>query len=103
MLQNYWKIAIRHLIGNKLYSILNIVGYAIGIAAFLVILMYVKDELNYDGFHEKGDRIYRLNRVRERPEGLNLSRKYCRSPRSDHGGGISPSGEKRSLYVSLSE
>lgn len=60
MLKNYFKIALRHLASNKTFSIINILGLAIGMACFLVILLYVKGELGYDGFHEKGDRIYRM-------------------------------------------
>lgn len=61
MLKNYIKIAIRNLFRNKLYSLLNIAGLAIGIACCILILLYVQDELSYDRFHEKADRIYRVN------------------------------------------
>lgn len=60
MLKNYLKIAVRHLLRNKSFSVINILGLAIGMACFMVILIYVKGELGYDGFHEKGDRIYRM-------------------------------------------
>lgn len=59
MLKNYIKIALRNLRRNKLYSILNITGLAIGITCCILILLYVQDELSYDRFHEKADRIYR--------------------------------------------
>lgn len=59
MLKNYIKIALRNLRRNKLYSVLNITGLAIGITCCILILLYVQDELNYDRFHEKADRIYR--------------------------------------------
>lgn len=60
MLKNYFKIALRHLLSNKTFSIINILGLAIGMACFLVILLYVQGELGYDGFHEKGGRIHRM-------------------------------------------
>ncbi len=59
MLKNYIKIALRNLRRNKLYSVLNIAGLAIGITCCILILLYVQDELSYDRFHEKADRIYR--------------------------------------------
>ncbi len=60
MLKNYIKTALRNLARNKLYSILNITGLAIGIACCVLILLYVQDELSFDRFHENSDNIYRL-------------------------------------------
>jgi putative ABC transport system permease protein len=57
---NYAKIALRKLRNQKAYSFINIAGLAIGVAACLLILLWVKDELSYDKFHEKADRIYQL-------------------------------------------
>ncbi len=59
MLKNYIKIALRNLRRNKLYSMLNITGLAIGITCCILIMLYVQDELSFDRFHEKADRIYR--------------------------------------------
>ena len=67
MLKNYLTIAFRQMMRNKIYSIINILGLAIGIACFVVIMLYVKDELGYDNFHEKGDRIYRMALDRKYP------------------------------------
>jgi putative ABC transport system permease protein len=61
MLKNYIKIALRNLRRNKLYSILNITGLAIGITCCILILLYVQDELSFDRFHEKADRIFRVS------------------------------------------
>lgn len=61
MLKNYFKIAIRNLIKNKLYSLINIFGLAVGLTAFLFILIYVQDELSYDNYHEYADQIYRVD------------------------------------------
>lgn len=60
MLNNYFKIAVRNLVKQKGFSLLNIFGLAIGMACSLLILMYVQDELSYDRFYENSDRIHRI-------------------------------------------
>ncbi len=60
MLRNYFKIAYRHLLKNKAFSLINIVGLAIGMAACLLILQYVQFELSYDDFHKNREQIYRV-------------------------------------------
>ena len=57
MLSNYLKIAVRHLRRNLGYTIINLAGLAIGMAACVLIGLYVGDELSYDAFHEDADRI----------------------------------------------
>lgn len=61
MLKNYLKIAWRNLLKNKTFSLINITGLASGLACFILIALYVADELSYDRFHEKANRIYRIN------------------------------------------
>ncbi len=61
MLKNYIIIAINNLIKNKLYSAINIIGLAIGLAACIVIALYVKDQYAYDRQWKDSDRIYRVN------------------------------------------
>jgi putative ABC transport system permease protein len=61
MLSNYLKIAWRNLANNKVYSAINIGGLAVGIACCLLITLYVTDELSYDRYHQKANRIYRAN------------------------------------------
>lgn len=61
MFKNYFKIAFRNLKRDKIYSFINIFGLAIGIACCLLILLFINSEINYDSFHEKADRIYRVN------------------------------------------
>jgi putative ABC transport system permease protein len=61
MLRNYLKVAIRNLWKNKSFSAINIFGLAIGLATCLLIVLYVVDELSYDTYNEKADRIYRVN------------------------------------------
>ncbi|MBS1599383.1 MAG: ABC transporter permease [Bacteroidetes bacterium] len=60
MLRNFIKIAFRNLIKRKGYAAINIAGLAIGITCCLLIFEYVAYEKNYDNFHEKGDRIFRV-------------------------------------------
>ena len=60
MLKNNFKIAFRNLWRHKWFSLLNISGLAIGLAAGFLIFLYVSFELSYDGFHSKGDNIYRV-------------------------------------------
>ena len=60
MIKNYLKIALRNLFKNKLYSFLNIVGLAIGIACCILIFFYVQNELSYDKYHEHSDNIHRI-------------------------------------------
>lgn len=60
MLFNYIKIAIRNLQKNKVYAIINVAGLTVGLSAFILIALWVQDELSYDRFHEKADRIYRV-------------------------------------------
>jgi len=60
MIKNYLKVAFRNILRHKVYSLINIFGLAIGMALCLLILVYVQDELSYDGFHEKADRVYRI-------------------------------------------
>lgn len=60
MIKNYSKIAWRSLLKNKVYSTIKIGGFAIGIAACILISMYVFDELNFDKNYKNKDQIYRL-------------------------------------------
>lgn len=64
MLKNYFKIAWRNLVKSKGYSVINILGLAIGIAACLLILQYVSFELSYENFQVNKDRIYRVQQDR---------------------------------------
>ncbi len=61
MLRNYLKIAWRNLLKNKTFSLINIFGLATGLASFILIALFVWDELSYDRFHEKAERIYRIH------------------------------------------
>lgn len=61
MLKHYVKIALRNLLKQKFYALINILGLSIGLASCLLITLYVLDQLSYDGFHERANRIYRVN------------------------------------------
>jgi putative ABC transport system permease protein len=60
MLRNYFTIAWRNLKKHKAFSFINIFGLAVGIAAFWLIALYVTDELSYDRYNTKADRIFRV-------------------------------------------
>jgi putative ABC transport system permease protein len=61
MFRNYFKTALRNLWRNKGFSAINIIGLAVGLATCLLIVLYVVDELSYDRWNKKADRIYRLD------------------------------------------
>lgn len=60
MLKNYIKVAFRNLFRNLGFSIINVLGLAIGIACSVLIFLFVSFELSFDRFHENSDRIYRI-------------------------------------------
>jgi putative ABC transport system permease protein len=61
MFKNLFKTAIRHIFKHPGYSILNILGLTLGITSALFLIIYVVDEISYDRYHEKADRIYRVS------------------------------------------
>ena len=60
MFKNYIKIALRNFLKHKGFSFINIFGLAIGVACCVLIVLYVLDEVSYDRYHEKADKIYRV-------------------------------------------
>ena len=60
MIKNHFKIAWRNLWRSRWFSLINISGLGVGLTAGFLIFLYVSFQLSYDGFHEKGDRIYRV-------------------------------------------
>ncbi len=60
MIRNFLKISIRNLSRNKVFSMLNIMGLAIGLTAAILILLYTSHEVSYDNFHADADRIHRV-------------------------------------------
>ena len=65
MLKNHFKIALRNLTKNRFFSLLNLTGLAVGMAVSLILMLFVKKELSFDQYHEKGKDIVRA--------GLNVS------------------------------
>ncbi|MES2520230.1 MAG: ABC transporter permease [Bacteroidota bacterium] len=69
MLKNYLKIALRNLKHNKVFSFINIAGLSIGLACCMLIVLYTKDEVSYDRFHQNVENIYRITSTETSPEG----------------------------------
>jgi ABC-type antimicrobial peptide transport system permease subunit len=60
MFKNYLKIAVRNVLRNKLAATINILGLAVGMACFILIALWMQDELSYDKFHTNKDELYLL-------------------------------------------
>lgn len=69
MFRNYLTIALRTLAHNKAYSVINVVGLSIGLAAAMLIILYTKDEVSYDRFHTNGPNLFRITRRELSPAG----------------------------------
>lgn len=69
MFRNYLKTALRNLSRNKVYSSINIIGLSLGLACAMLIVLYSKDELSFDRFHAKSDRIYEIAARSINPDG----------------------------------
>ena len=72
MLKNYLVVTVRNMVRKKVYTLINIVGLAVGIACCLLITLWVMDELSYDGFHENADRMFRVQMNIDRPDGSHV-------------------------------
>ncbi len=79
MLITYLKIALRNILRNKSFSIINILGLAIGMAACITIFVFIQHEYGVDGFNKKADRIYRVN-VAANLNGKNLNAAVTPAP-----------------------
>jgi putative ABC transport system permease protein len=69
MLFNYFKIAFRYLLKNKSFSIINISGLVLGSTCFLLVILYLHDELSYDLFHKDAQQIYRVLQHEKKEDG----------------------------------
>ena len=69
MLRNYLKIAWRNLSRNKVFTLINVLGLALGLTAVMLITLYVKDELSYDRFLENRQNIYHVVTHEVNPDG----------------------------------
>ncbi len=70
MLKNYFIVAIRSFYKHKVYTLINTLGLAIGIAAAIVIVLFAKHELTYDQHHNNADNIYLVYKERITPNGV---------------------------------
>ena len=70
MIKNYLKVALRSIFRNKLTAFINIAGLALAMACAILIFLYITDEVSYDKYHSKSDRIYRINRIFHSNEGV---------------------------------
>jgi putative ABC transport system permease protein len=69
MFRNYIKTTVRNLSRNKVFSFINLLGLSVGLACCMLIFLYAKDEVSYDRFHEKGERIFRITADMKSPNG----------------------------------
>ncbi|MCW5912585.1 MAG: ABC transporter permease [Cyclobacteriaceae bacterium] len=82
MLRNNLKVALRNLLRQKVYSVINVTGLAVGVASCLLIVLYVQNEFSYDRFFQDHERIYRMSLERIYP---NHSTYYAIIPQSFEG------------------
>ncbi|HUM47067.1 MAG TPA: ABC transporter permease [Chitinophagales bacterium] len=68
MLKNLWLVALRNIKKDKAYTFLNVIGLSVGITCCLFLIFYIQDELSFDRYHEKADRIVRINSYIDEPE-----------------------------------
>ncbi len=73
MFGNYLKVALRNIIKQKIYSVITIVGLAVGITCCLLIMLYVKQELSYDTFSPHADKVFRIGTRTVRPTRTDIS------------------------------
>jgi len=69
MLSNYLKTAWRNLWRYRMYSLINILGLAVGMACFILIMIWIQEELSYDRYHPRPDSLYRVCKVYHTPSG----------------------------------
>src|ERR1017187_459206 len=67
MFKNYFKVMVRNLLKRKVFTFINLLGLATGMAVCLLMVLYIQNELGYDNFQDKGGQIYRLALERKYP------------------------------------
>jgi putative ABC transport system permease protein len=75
----FLRLFLRNALRSKTFTFLNILGLAVGMASFIIIMLWVSDELSYDSYNEKADRIYRVN-MYTRLNGIEGTNTNCPSP-----------------------
>src|ERR1700749_2360502 len=63
MIRNYITIALRSMLRNKAYSLINIAGLSVGIACCLLLALYIQDEASFDRHHKDIDQLYRVTSI----------------------------------------
>jgi putative ABC transport system permease protein len=67
MIRNYLSVAIRNIKQSPLFAFINIFSLGIGLAACIIIYLFIKDEKSFDAFHTKNELIYRLDEIQSFP------------------------------------
>src|SRR6516165_3460361 len=80
MLKNLLLVALRNFIRDKWYSLINILGLTIGITFSVFLIFYIKNELSYDRYHEKADRIFRIASYVKEPDKDTMKWAICPFP-----------------------
>jgi len=80
MLKNYLKIVLRNFLRHKTHTAINVLGLAFGIASCLLILLHIQDELRFDAFHQKAERIFRIVNAQYRPGQEDAHFAYSEAP-----------------------
>src|SRR6185436_4126637 len=74
MIKNYFKIALRSLVKNRTYSLINVFGLTFGLTCFMLVGLYLFDELTFDRQHKNSGRIYRvIEHKKNNNENLNIA------------------------------
>ena len=81
MVHHYLKVIFRNIYRNKLYTLINLFGLSSGIAASLILLLFVQHEISFDQFHEKKDQIYRILSVGQKTGKIDARAPYKLAPR----------------------
>ena len=68
MIRNYFITTLRNLYRNKVFTLINIFGLAIGLACVILFFLWVSDEVSYDRFHQNRDRVFNLLSIFSREE-----------------------------------
>ena len=92
MLKNHFRMSLRNLFRHKIFSLINLFGFAFGMTCFILIFLYVRYETSYESFFEDGDRIYRV--ISRSPGDMYMGSDYY---------GVSPTPLARTLPVELPE
>jgi len=74
MLRNYIKTAVRNLWKHKTFSFINTIGLTVGLTSFILIALFIFDELTFDGLHKNADNIYRVVESKTSADGKTTKR-----------------------------